>query len=226
MTRHPRNLLFVKSFTCFFFTGKMDTRRDIVELWKSRAGIRGTPHSPPKNQNKTNSQGFQSWGTFQLCKFWFCHHSKTNVCAIMALKLENFVFCFVFYENKRAAISTSRTIFHFTADNLQSWQWAVFTETNFPSINSLDEKIQPEEKGSTNFLPKLLWTPRGSKCHIWPLKSIFHFVLKLTLFSNSLDPKQPKKCWLWALENYKWTVEDFCFVTRVKKKRATDVVRK
>lgn len=81
---------------------------------------------PPKNQNKTKSQGFQSWGTFQLCKFWFCHHSKTNLCAIMALKLEKFVFCFVFYENKRAATSASRTIFHFTADNLQSWQWAVF----------------------------------------------------------------------------------------------------
>lgn len=163
VTRHPGNLLFVKSFTCFFFTGKMDTRRGIVGTLKMQSWDQRKTSFPPKNQNKTKSQGFESWGTFQLCKFWFCHHSKTNLCAITALKLEKLVFCFAFFlrKKKRAATSASRTIFHFTADNPQSWQWAVFTETNFPSINSLDEKTQPEEKGSTHFILKLLWTPRG-----------------------------------------------------------------
>lgn len=101
VTRHPRNLLFVKSFTCFFFTGKMDTRRGIVGTLKKQSWDQTNTSFPPKNQNKTKSQGFQSWGTFQLCKFWFYHRSKTNLCAIMALKLEKLVFCFVFYEKKK-----------------------------------------------------------------------------------------------------------------------------
>lgn len=71
VTRHPRNLLFVKSFTCFFFTGKMDTRRGIVGTLKMQSWDQRKTSFPQKIKSKQNHRVLNPGERFSFVNFDF-----------------------------------------------------------------------------------------------------------------------------------------------------------
>lgn len=114
---------------------------------------------PQKIKTKRNHRGFNPGEHFSFVNFDFAITPK-QICVQSWHWNEKNLFFVLFFMKTKELQHLLLEQFFISLQTIYNPGNEQFS-TNFPSINSLDEKIQPEEKGSTNFLPKLLWTPRG-----------------------------------------------------------------